>query len=216
MARQDDIEGLLRSIAPVFRSVALDAQNAAEEFKATEWARKHLSRTAAVNQVAGTGRWRIVADKIVARCAELPHGVELSTSDGEQNQGRYYLRAPDLAILLTIRRRPHREEDKPKILQLQMTEVLAQAPIDFDDEVASTSPCRRWVASLVLRWFHEARSLTPMSSTTWSRSTSPTSTSSRRRRPPVRSCAPLSCGTSRRTLRLQRNSIDRWTSPIFD
>lgn len=135
MARQDDIEELLRSIAPTFRSVALDAQNAAEEFKATEWARTHLSRTAAVNQVAGTGRWRIVADKIVARCAELPHGVELSTSDGEQNQGRYYLRAPDLAILLTIRRRPHREEDKPKILQLQMTEVLAQAPVDFDDEV---------------------------------------------------------------------------------
>lgn len=135
MARQDDIEELLRSIARLFRSVALDAQTAADEFKATDWARKKLSRTAAVNQVAGTARWRIAADGLVARSVELPRGVELSTSDGEQNQGRYYLRAPKLAVLLTIRRRPHREDDQPKILQLQMTEVLAQAPVDFGDEV---------------------------------------------------------------------------------
>jgi hypothetical protein len=135
MARQDDIEGLLHPVAPLFRSIALDAQTAAEEFKTTEWAREHLTRTAAVNQVAGTARWRIAADGIVKRSAELPRGVELSTSDGEQNQGRYYLRAPNLALLLTIRRRPHGEDDKPKILQLQMTEVLAEAPIAFDDEV---------------------------------------------------------------------------------
>lgn len=46
MARQDDIEDLLRSITPLFRSVALGAQSASADFKTTEWAREHLTRTA--------------------------------------------------------------------------------------------------------------------------------------------------------------------------
>lgn len=135
MARQDDIEALLAQIAPLFLEIAEDAQEASAEFGATEWARKYLTRTAAVNQVSGTARWRMVGDGIVIRQTELPAGVELSTSDGEQNQGRYYLRAPELAVLLTIRRKPHGPDEQPAFLQLQLEGVSDVAPVDYGDEI---------------------------------------------------------------------------------
>ena len=135
MPRQDDIDELLRQIAPLCLEVARYAQGAAAKFADTEWARAHLARTAAVNQVAGTARWRIVGDSIVRRRDELPDDIELSTSDEEQNQGRYYLRAPRLAVVFTIRRKPHSSDDKPAFLQLQIAGVNELAPIEYDDDV---------------------------------------------------------------------------------
>jgi hypothetical protein len=135
MARQDDIEELLRRIAPLFLEIAKYAQQASAEFGATEWTRRYLLRTAALNQVAGTARWRIVGDGIVSRQAELPASVQLSTSDGEQNQGRYYLRAPHVAVVLTIRRKPHPVDEQPTFLQLQLDIVQELAPFDFGDEI---------------------------------------------------------------------------------
>jgi hypothetical protein len=135
MARQDDIEGLLRQIAPLFIDIAQRAQVAAADFADTDWARKHLARTASVNQMAGTGRWRIVGDSIVDRQAELPSELVLTTDDGEQNQGRYYLAAPELAIVLTVRRKPHPEDEQPAALQLQIEGVLENAPVDFGDQI---------------------------------------------------------------------------------
>jgi hypothetical protein len=135
MARQDDIEDLLRQIAPLFLEIAEYAQQAAYDLGETNWARSHLVRTAAVNQVCGTARWRIVGDTIVSRQVELPPGVELSTTDEQQNQGRYYLRAPRLAVVLTIRRKPHRPDEPHAFLQLQIEGVAELAPVDFGDEI---------------------------------------------------------------------------------
>lgn len=135
MARQDDIEELLRQIAPLFLEIALNAQHASADLAKTEWARRHLVRTAAVSQVSGTARWRITGDGIVGRQAELPDGIELSTTDAEQNQGRYFLRAPRLAVVLTIRRKPHSSDEKPAFLQLQLDGVNELAPIDYGDEI---------------------------------------------------------------------------------
>lgn len=135
MARQDDIEELLRRIAPLFLEIALNAQHASAELATTEWAREHLVRTAAVSQVSGTARWRIAGDGLVNRQAELPDGIELSTTDAEQNQGRYFLRAPRLAVVLTIRRKPHSPDEKPAFLQLQLDGVNELAPIDYGDEI---------------------------------------------------------------------------------
>jgi hypothetical protein len=135
MARQDDIEQLLRDVAPLFLDIAGQAQRAAAELEETDWARRNLPRTAAVHQVSGTARWRITADGIVARQAELPAGLQLSTCDKEQNQGRYYLRAPHVAVVLTVRRKPHRDDEQPNALQLQLQEVLEQAPVAFEEEI---------------------------------------------------------------------------------
>jgi hypothetical protein len=135
MARQDDIEELLRRIAPLFLEIARYAQQAAAELGETEWGRAHLVRTATVNQVSGTARWRMVGDGIVTREAELPEDVELSTTDSEQNQGRYYLRAARVAIVLTIRRRPHPPDGHPVFLQLQIDGVNEVAPVEFDDDI---------------------------------------------------------------------------------
>jgi hypothetical protein len=136
MARQDEVEHHLVAIAPLFRAVALYAQDAAKELSATDWATKYLARTAAFNQVAGTARWRVAGDEIVRRRSELPPGIEVTTDDGEQNQGRYYLGASEQAVVFTIRRKPHTEKDQPEVLQLQMKSVLEQAPITYEDAVA--------------------------------------------------------------------------------
>jgi hypothetical protein len=77
----------------------------------------------------------MVGDGIVGRQAELPAGVELSTTDEQQNQGRYYLRAPRLAVVLTIRRKPHSPDEEHPFLQLQIEGVTALAPIDYGDEI---------------------------------------------------------------------------------
>lgn len=135
MARQDDIKKLLRQVAPLFLEIAKHAQEAAAELGETEWAREHLVRTAAVNQVLGTARWRIVGDGIVTRQSELPTGVELSTTDEEQNQGRYYLSAPQFAVVLTIRRKPHRSDEESAFLQLQIEGVNELAPIDYGEVI---------------------------------------------------------------------------------
>lgn len=135
MARQDEIEDLLRQIAPLLLDIGRNAQTAAADLGDTTWARTNLSRTASVNQVAGTARWRMVGDGIVGREAELPAGLAISTTDEEQNQGRYYLVAPDLAIVLTIRRKPHRDDEQPSALQLQIQGVIESAPIAYEDEI---------------------------------------------------------------------------------
>jgi hypothetical protein len=135
MARQQEIEDLLRQVAPLFRSIAMEAQAAAADFVKTDWAKHEMSREASVNQMAGIGRWRLVGDRLVLRQGELPEGIELSTSDEEQNQGRYYLCASKLGVVLTIRRKPHKKDDEPEFLQLQIEAAIEMAPIDYGDKV---------------------------------------------------------------------------------
>lgn len=135
MTRQDHIEALLRQIAPLVLDIAQRAQVAAADLADTDWARTNLTRTASVNQVSGTARWRLVGDGLVARATELPEGLAMSTSDEEQNQGRYYLTAPQVAMVLTIRRKPHRDDEQPHALQLQIQGVLEQAPVAYEEEI---------------------------------------------------------------------------------
>jgi hypothetical protein len=135
MARQDDIEDLLRQVAPLFLDIAQGAQVAAADLPDTEWGMTNLTRTASLNQVAGVARWRMVADRIVDRRAELPAGLTLATSDDEQNQGRYYLVSVDAAIVLTVKRKPHKDDEQPEALQLQIQGVQALAPVAYNDEV---------------------------------------------------------------------------------
>jgi hypothetical protein len=133
MTRQDDVEDLLREVARPFLSVAREAQTAAHDLRHTDWARRHLARTASVNQVSGTARRRIACDLVVARQEQLNGLLEVATRDSDHNQGRYYLRSTAVAVLLTVRRKPHDEDDQPAALQLQfenMRELVA-----FEDEV---------------------------------------------------------------------------------
>jgi hypothetical protein len=133
MARQDDIEDLLRQVSSPFLSVAREAQSAAAELPDTNWGRHHLLRTASANQVSGTARRRIACDLLVARQGEFNGLLEITTSDSEHNQGRYYLRSTDVAALLTVRRKPHDEDDQPAALQLQFDDM--RELVAFADEI---------------------------------------------------------------------------------
>jgi hypothetical protein len=133
MARQDDIEDLLRRVSRPFLKVAREAQTAAAELGNTDWGRRHLVRRASANQVSGTARRRIACDLLVARQDEFDGLLEVTTSDSEHNQGRYYLRSTDVAALLTVRRKPHEEDDQPAALQLQFDHM--RELVTFADEI---------------------------------------------------------------------------------
>jgi hypothetical protein len=135
MARQQEIKDLLCEVAPLLRSVAQEAQKVSAQLARTEWAKTNMVRDASLNQVTGTARWRMAGDKLVQRQGELPAGLEFSTTHEEQNQGRYYLRAPKLGIVLTIRRKPHKKDDEPQLLQLQIEAALEYAPVDYGDKI---------------------------------------------------------------------------------
>jgi hypothetical protein len=133
MARQDQIEDLLRQVSRPFLSIAREAQTAASELRDTDWGRHHLVRTASANQVSGTARRRIACDLLVDRQDEFNGLLEVTTSDSEHNQGRYYLRSTDVAAVLTVRRKPHDEDDHPAALQLQFDNM--RDLVAFADEI---------------------------------------------------------------------------------
>jgi hypothetical protein len=135
MARQQDIKNLLIDAAPLFHSIALEAQKDAGALAETDWAKTHITREASLNQITGTARWRMVGDRVARRQGELPKGLELSTDEDEHNSGRYYLRGRKLGIVLTIRRKPHKKDDQPELLQLQIEQALEFAPIAYADEI---------------------------------------------------------------------------------
>lgn len=128
MTSQTSLEDLLQQIAPLFKEVAEYAQRAAAELEETEWAKKHLQRRASLHQVSGTARWRIGADELARRQADLPEGVEFKTTDADHNRGRYIAAAPDVLAVFTVRRVPHRDDEQPDSLQLRMEEIREQAP----------------------------------------------------------------------------------------
>ena len=134
MARQQDIKNLLAQVAPLLREIALGAQSDAAELAKTSWAREKISREASLNQIVGTARWRMTGDRIVTRQAEFPEGLELSTENEEHNQGRYYWRASKLGVVFTIRRKPHKKDEQPELLQLQIEAAIDSAPIDYGDK----------------------------------------------------------------------------------
>jgi hypothetical protein len=133
MARQDDVEQLLRQVAQPLLPIAREAQTAAAEFRDTDWARRNLERTASVNHVSGTARRRIACDLIVARRDVFANLFEVITSDSEHNQGRYYLRSTSVAVLLTVRRKPHDEDKQPATLQMQFDNM--RELVEFEDEI---------------------------------------------------------------------------------
>lgn len=135
MAREEKIKQFLCEVAPLLRSIAIEAQDAAASFTRTDWVKSEMSREASINQMAGVGRWRLVGDRLVLRQGELPDGIELSTSDEEQNQGRYYLCASTLGVVLTVRRKPHKKDEEPEFLQLQIEAAITAAPVDYGDKV---------------------------------------------------------------------------------
>jgi hypothetical protein len=134
MARQQDIKKLLAEVAPLFREIARGAQADAAELVKTSWAQERIGREASLNQIVGTARWRMTGDRIVTRQAEFPVGLELSTEDGEHNQGRYYWRASKLGVVFTIRRKPHKMDEQPELLQLQIEAAIDSAPVDYGDQ----------------------------------------------------------------------------------
>jgi hypothetical protein len=131
---QTSLDDLLRQIAPLFAEVAEYAQRAAAELEETEWAKKHLKRSASLHQVSGTARWRIGADELARRQAELPDGVEFKTTDADHNRGRYIAAAPEVLAVFTVRRVPHRDDEQPDFLQFRMEEIREQAPVEIPDD----------------------------------------------------------------------------------
>jgi hypothetical protein len=123
MSRVDEIEDVLRQAAPLCLDVSRQAQNASAALRDTEWARVNLARTASANQVAGTARRRIACDQLVVRSGDFNGALEFTTSDSQHNQGQYYLRSQKVAIILTVRRKPHEEDEQPVSLQLQLADM---------------------------------------------------------------------------------------------
>jgi hypothetical protein len=137
MSQEDEIEALLREAAKVCHDVSTRAQAAAAEIVGTEPVKRHLTRTAAVNQVGGMAQWRIVCDNLVRRRAELPSELKLCTTDAEQNRGQYLFKSTVPAVVLTVRRQPHAEEDRPETMQTQMREIIESVGVDFGGDVVA-------------------------------------------------------------------------------
>jgi hypothetical protein len=133
MAQQDEIEQLLRRVAPLCLEVSYEAQRETDGLRNSDWGRRNLSRSASANQVAGTARRRIACDNLVDRCGQLGGVLEVSVTDSAQNQGQYYLRSTDPACVLTVRRKAHKEDDQPLPLQLQIAGM--RELVELEDEV---------------------------------------------------------------------------------
>lgn len=137
MSQEDEIEALLRKAAKVCHDVSTRAQAAATEIVDTEPVQRHLTRTAAMNQVGGMAQWRIVCDTLVRRQAELPSELELCTTYAEQNRGQYLFKSTAPAMVLTVRRQSHPEDDRPEAMQMQMREIIDVVGADFGGDVVA-------------------------------------------------------------------------------
>jgi hypothetical protein len=133
LAEQDDIELHLRRIAPLCLEIARDAQEEADALRGSDWGRRNLSRTASANQVSGTARRRMVCDTLVERRGEFDGLLEVTSTESAQNQGQYYMRSTEPAFVLTVRRKPHEEDEQPVALQMQLAGM--RELVELEDEV---------------------------------------------------------------------------------
>lgn len=133
MSREDQIKQALQDLAPWALSIAIDAQNSKNELGGNDL-RKWLPRRASENQVVGTTRWRRASDQAVMRTAEMAGDFALTSTDGDHNGGRYYWRSASLGVVFTIRQHAHKDDKKPDALQIQIEQVIKEAPVTYGDE----------------------------------------------------------------------------------
>lgn len=132
MGREDQIKALLHRLAPVLRDVCETAQAQAAGLPGTDWAQDCIYRGALLNRLVGTARWGLAADGLVERRGELEReGLTCTSSYEEQNQGRFYWSAPQLGLILTVRREAHKDPKGVTVLQMRMEEVLQVATGSF-------------------------------------------------------------------------------------
>jgi hypothetical protein len=147
MTQQDDIEQHLRRLAPLCLEIARDAQREADALRGSDWGRRNLGRTASANQVSGTARRRMVCDTMVERCSEFAGLLEVTSTHPQHNQGQYYMRSTHPAFVMTVRGKPHQEDEQPVALQMQfagMRELIVlrdEVIVYFEIPANHEEPC---------------------------------------------------------------------------
>lgn len=126
LIERDDVKGRFRPIMPLLNDV-VDKARGATAYNVTSAAHPEVTRAAHLRRFAGSKRWVMVADGLVARAAELPAGFQVHSKEEDHNAGKYVFGFP--GGVFTIRREPHQAENEGQYLQLSLDRVREDAPL---------------------------------------------------------------------------------------
>jgi len=126
LIERDDVKARFRPIMPLLNDV-IDEARGATAYDVTSAAHPDVTRAAHLRRFAGSKRWVMVADGLVARAAELPAGFHVHSTEEDHNAGKYVFGFP--GGVFTIRREPHQAENEGQYLQLSLDRVREDAPL---------------------------------------------------------------------------------------
>lgn len=129
LIERDDIKARFRPIMPLLTDVIAEAR-AATSYEVTCAAHPEVTRPAHLRRFAGSKRWVMLADGLVARVAELPTGFQVHSTELDHNVGKYVFGFP--GGVFTFRREPHEGEKEGEYLQLELDRVREEAPLADD------------------------------------------------------------------------------------
>src|SRR4051794_36956848 len=107
LIERDDVMARFRPIMPLLNDV-IDKARAAIDYDLTVAANPEVKRAAHLRRFAGSKRWVMVADGLVALAREFPVGFHVQSTEEEHNSGKYVFSFP--GGVFTIRREPHQAE----------------------------------------------------------------------------------------------------------
>jgi hypothetical protein len=126
LIERDDVKARFRPIMPLLNDV-IDEARAATAYEVTCAAHPEVTRAAHLRRFAGSKRWVMVADGLVARAAEMPAGFHVHSTEEDHNAGKYVFGFP--GGVFTIRRDPHQAENEGQYLQLSLDRVREDTPL---------------------------------------------------------------------------------------
>lgn len=129
LIERDNIKARFRPIMPLLIEVIAEAR-AATSYEVTCAAHPEVTRPAHLRRFAGSKRWVMLADGLVARVAELPTGFQVHSTELDHNVGKYVFGFP--GGVFTFRREPHEGENEGEYLQLGLDRVREDAPLADD------------------------------------------------------------------------------------
>jgi hypothetical protein len=126
LIERDEVKARFRPIMPLLNN-AIDEARAATAYEVTCAVHPEVTRAAHLRRFAGSKRWVMVADGLVARAAELPAGFHVHSTEEDHNAGKYVFGFP--GGVFTIRRDPHQAENEGQYLQLSLDRVREDTPL---------------------------------------------------------------------------------------
>src|SRR4051794_11716446 len=91
--QRDDVKAAFSALVPLFGELIAEARRASS-FAAVATANPEVTRDCHIHRLAGTKRWMLVADGLVARSSEMPDGYAVVSNDIDHNAGKYVFRFP--------------------------------------------------------------------------------------------------------------------------